>query len=684
MEMLRLPPQNDIRTPSLSKAKRGVMMGPSFFTRSTALSPAFEGGDEKRRSGSTLSNPRHLCRGVQGLTFLLSLFLMISISTLRAATFAFRDLGQPVKEAICWGVYIGPGKTGVRDTVYLSFGQYEAPLFLLTVNPDTGATRQFNGPLSSEMGSWGFAIDHENRIYLGSYYNAHLLRFDPKTERWEDLGRFGKEKDSFICSLTTDPDGKIWGGNYPSTNLFYYDPKTGKDEHFGPMDPDQFYCYPTAGDDGLIYCAIQFEKTDIIVFDPKKKKKTSLIPIEERKAGRISLIKGRDGKVYATPPLQDSWFRIEGEQLVPISKSEIPFPEKTLPDGKQISLTDNGVLRIQNPVTKEEKEILLKYDASGSFIFVVAAGPDGRIYGSSMLPLRLFVYDSGKRMHQDLGKAAFAGGEIYSMGSLDGKLYLCSYPEGRLSVYDPQRPVLFGDKEDSNPRELGPMGESLYRPRTMIAGPHGRIYVGGYPDYGLIGGAIGVYDPKTKEKRTYRHAVQNQSIASLAYIQKSDLIAAGSSIRGGSGTHALEKEAKLILWDPKEEKKVFEIVPVSEAKTILSLAATFDGKLYGITNNEKIFVFDIEKRKVQKVFDLGFGNPIETSLQPGPEGRLYGLTKDTIFIINPKNDQVALLANPPRPIDSGMAILGRKIYYGSGANLWEFEIPVELSVKPTE
>ena len=38
------------------------------LTRSTALSPAFEGGDRKRRSGSTLSKPRHLSRGADGLT----------------------------------------------------------------------------------------------------------------------------------------------------------------------------------------------------------------------------------------------------------------------------------------------------------------------------------------------------------------------------------------------------------------------------------------------------------------------------------------------------------------------------------------------------------------------------------------------------------------------------------------
>jgi len=159
-----------------------------------------------------------------------------------------------------------------------------------------------------------------------------------------------------------------------------------------------------------------------------------------------------------------------------------------------------------------------------------------------------------------------------------------------------------------------------------------------------------------------------------------DLIAAGSSVRGGNGTRPIEKEAKLILWDPKEERKIFEIVPVSEAKTILSLAATEDGILYGITDNEKGFVLDVDKRVVKKVFDLGFKDPLEVSLQGGLEGRLYGLAQEAIFAIDPRNnDEVSLIARPPVSIESGMAILGRKIYFGSGANLWEFELPHEAA-----
>ncbi len=602
--------------------------------------------------------------------------LSISI-TLSSISFAQKDLGTPVKEAVCWGTFLGPGKTGAMDTIYLSFGQYKAPLFLLAVNPDSGQVRQFNAPLSSEMGSWGFAVDRENRIYLGSYYGAHLLRFDPKTEKWEDLGQPTGESESFICKLTTATDGKIWGGTYPSAKLFSYDPKIGVTENFDRMDPDQFYCYPTAGEDGLIYCAIQFAKMDIVIFDPEKKTKTSLIPQESRKPGRMNLIKGKDGQIYVKLSTSDQWSRIEGERLIEITKSGIPYPPSGLPDGRTFRLMHENLLQIENPLNKEKKEIPLQYEAAGSFIFVVGTGPDGKIYGSSMLPLRLFSYDPPSKSLTNLGKASIANGEVYSMGALDGKLYLCSYPEARLSVYDPNKPFRLGENGNSNPRDLGPLGGELYRPRAMVAGAHGNVYIGGYPDYGLLGGAIAAYDPKKNEKRVYRNIILNQSVASLAYIDKLDLIVAGGSIRGGTGTRAVEKEAKLILWTPKEEKKTYEIVPVPGAKTVLSLAVAADGMVYGITDSEKIFVFDPEKKEIRKVLDLGFKEPREVSLQPGPDLRLYGLAKEAIFSIDPTNDRVSLVAKPSVPIHSGMAILGRKIYFGSGANLWEFEIPLE-------
>ncbi|MCX8117584.1 MAG: hypothetical protein N3G78_06630 [Desulfobacterota bacterium] len=601
--------------------------------------------------------------------------LIFSLSVQGDPSHAFRRLGTPIQEGIPWGVYVGPGKSGRMDTLYVVLGRYQESVALLSVSPDTGEVRQFNGPLPSEMGSWGFALDQEGRIYLGTYYRAHLLRFDPKTERWEDLGRPAGEGESFICSLTTAPDGKIWGGTFPSAKLFSYDPKTGKMEDHGRMDEKEFYCYPTAGEDGLIYCAIRFSRTDIVVFDPATKAKRSLLPSTERQPGWLHLTKGRDGKVYAKLP-SGRWYRAEkGTDLVAVSESEIPFPRVGLPDGRRFHLIDPHLLRIENPATGEVREIVLRHEASGAFLFLVGSGPEGRIYGSSMLPLRLFNYDPQTGRMANLGKASFSTGQIYSMGPLGGKLYLCAYPSARLSVYDPAKPLHFGDGPEANPRDLGPFGEGQDRPRAMIAGPQGKVYVGSYPDYGLHGGALNVYDPERGEKRVYRDVVPNQSLASLAFVESLNLIVAGSSVRGGGGTRALEKEAKLLLWDPRKEKKVFETIPVPEAKTILSLAATPDGLVFGITDNEKVFVFDPASRTVRSIFPLGLKNPVEVSLQRGPEGLLYGLTREMIFFIQPGRDEVFPLGKPPVPVTAGMAIGGRQIYFGSHADLYEFEIP---------
>jgi outer membrane protein assembly factor BamB len=615
------------------------------------------------------------------LSLLFAPLLVLSLLTpVPAQADGFRNLGVPVRDAICWRVFAGPGKDGSRDTLYLSYGQFNASLFLYAVNPNTGEGRQYNGPLSSEMGSWGFTLDHDNRIYLGTYYNAHLLRFDPKTETWEDLGRPCGESESFICGLTTSPDGKIWGGTYPSARLFCYDPKTGLTRDFGRMDPDQFYCYPTAGDDGTIYCTILFAKKDLVRFDPRTETTVSLLPSQERKPGRITLSKGTDGKMYAKFLDTNRWFRIDPEdKLGEIPESEIPLPKDVLPDGRQFLLANNRTLRITNPSTREEKEIDLRYEAAGSYIFVVGSGPDGRIYGSSMLPLHLFSYQPAEGALNQLSRLPLSGGEIYSMGSFGGKLYFCTYPGAKLWVYDPKKTFQPGQGEDANPRDLGPVGGQQDRPRAMIAGPYGKVVIGSYPDYGQMGGAISVYVPGTAEKRVYRHVVENQSIASLVDVPSFGLIAAGSSVRGGNGTRATEKEAKLILWDPGEEKKIFEVIPVPEAKTILSLVSTRAGRVYGVTDTGRIFAFDVEKREIRKVFDLGFKDPLEISLQLGPGERIYGLAEEAIFAIDPLTDQISLLAKPPTPIDSGMTIVSGKIYYGAGANLWEYEIPSEPS-----
>jgi len=46
-----------------------------------------------------------------------------------ALTFAFRNLGTPVKEAVCWGVHAGPGKTGLGIPFTFPMPSMRLPFF---------------------------------------------------------------------------------------------------------------------------------------------------------------------------------------------------------------------------------------------------------------------------------------------------------------------------------------------------------------------------------------------------------------------------------------------------------------------------------------------------------------------------------------------------------------------------
>ena len=165
----------------------------------------------------------------------------------------------------------------------------------------------------------------------------------------------------------------------------------------------------------------------------------------------------------------------------------------------------------------------LDYEASGNDIFCLHGGPDGCVYGSSVLPLHLFRYDPKSGKLTDMVKCSAAGGEAYSMATLGGKIYISSYPAARVSVYDPKAPYHYGDQSGDNPRELGRIDDISYRPRSTLAGPLGRIWLASVPDYGRWGGPLSYYDPGTETKKAYYRIVGDGSCYTLAHLEKEKL-----------------------------------------------------------------------------------------------------------------------------------------------------------------
>jgi len=583
----------------------------------------------------------------------------------------FEVLGVPVTKAGYKGCLIAPDPGGEKDLLYFNLNQSGGHLFLLSVDPETGEQRQYFAP--EGPGAWGYILGPDGIIYLGTWDGGLILGFDPgdPDPGIRVLGR-PSETESYIWMFALGGDGRLYGGTYGNAKLIYYDPGTGEMGDLGRMHPTQMYSRTVAaGRDGRIYIGIGTAEGDLVVYDPATGKHSSILPAGTEGVKSVTTKHGRDGHAYAQ--VRERWYRCEYSRLIPVSEFPGP-PRQRFRDGRILESSGNGFYEIRHPDGRLVRSEFT-YSGTGVAIFMVAEGPLGRIYGSTAMPLELFEYDPGTGRMVDLGNPTAVNGEIYSMAVLDDLLYLCAYPGSWLSVYDPGEPWNYGTTPGSNPRGIGYAGDGHLRPRAMVVGPDGRIYIGSLPPYGEHGGALGVYDPgEDSFVENYRHLIPNQSVVTLATDPKSGLIYGGSSNVGGGGTRPIEEDAHLFAWDPAAREKVLDVIPVGGDGSINAMAV-MDGCLY-FTTRPSNSVLQLES---------GGENPRVLATSPGPVldvsldilgDRLVGLTPFCAIELDPSDHRCRTLDPYPAGINCGFAILDGEIYFGSGIELVRYRISV--------
>jgi outer membrane protein assembly factor BamB len=591
------------------------------------------------------------------------------------ASGSFECLGIPVRVGGLMGCVVGPDGRG-GEALYFNFNQTSGKLFLVQVNPDTGESRQFNAP--EGPGAWALITGPDERIYLGTWDGALILRFDPKQpEKGIEVVGKPSPTESYLWQYDIGKDGKLYACTYPQAKLVSFDPGTGAMEDLGRMHPTEMYSRSLAvGPNGKVYVGIGTEKGDLVVFDPATKEHRSIIPPGLRGTPgwqTVGVSRRSDGNVYVE--FGANRMRVDDEALTPVSS----LPERsplTLRDGRMVVSWDRGRFLLLDIKKGGSVERTFRYTANGDYIFVVGLGPSGCIYGSTAMPLEVFRYDPAANRSEHLGN--MPGGEVYSMLEHERKLYLCYYGGAVMNLYDPAKPFWkFGTGADSNPVSFGGVGDGHLRPRAMIYGPGGLIYVGSEPPYGELGGALGVWDPRQNRTiENYRHLIKNQSIVSLAWEPKSGLIFGGSGNYGGGGTRAVEKEALFFAFDPKKREKVFEAALSPGAR---NYPATFaaEGKVF-TTAGDRLFVFDPQAMRVTRTVALP-GAQVEISLGQLGEGRLAGLTAKGVYVYDLRRGELVHTAPAPAAVRCGFAVLGDAVYFGSGAELWRYRFPEPLS-----
>ncbi len=542
---------------------------------------------------------------------------------------------------------VGPGPDG-SQRLYVCY-TYLSSLDLVAYEPGTGKYKVWS---HSEGGAWAMENGPDGCLYLGTYFQGHILRLDPRTDRLEDLGQ-AIPGETYIWQLSLGPDGKLYGCTYPGAKLLQLDPATGVMADLGRMDPTQNYNRTLcAAADGWVYCAIGSEKDDLVAYDPRTKTRRSLIPQNERQAGFGQIIQGEEGYAYGICNGRN--YRLRDGTATPIETLPAAKPLLRLKDGQAAS----------EPDTYPGRELP---------IFRVAAGPDGQVYGSSILPEYLLRFDPKEPKPVTMG--LLPGAEAYSMLSAHGKLYIASYTGATLQIYDPAQPFRPGPERANNPSYYGSTAPEQDRPYDIALGADGKVYLACVPAYGRYGGALSWYDPRTDQIDHVYAPVVDQAVASICALP-GGLLACGTSVEGGPGTQPRAKEAVLFLWDPAARQKVFECVPIPGASSVVNLAAGGDGLVYG-TTGPTVFAFDPKTRTVLSQTHLKQGSIVRAGLLTLDKGRVVALAGSAAALVRytSKTWQVKEFARCDKPLSVGKAVIGSYLYAATDRHLVRCRLP---------
>lgn len=606
-----------------------------------------------------------------GLCRFLLLCCASALAAAQSGGGGFESLGIPVRKGGLMGCVVGPGGHG-GEALYFNFNQLSGRLFLVQVNPDTGEARQFDAPQGP--GAWALIAGPDGKTYLGTWDGALILRLDPeKPERGLEVVGKPSASEDYLWQFDTGKDGRLYACTYPNAKLVRFDPRTGAMEDLGRMHPTEMYARSLAvGPNGKVYIGIGTEKGDLVVFDPATGGHRSILPAGLQGAKgwtTVSVSRRADGRVYAE--FGPTLMRLDDETATVVGRAP-ERPPLRLRDGREVTAFGRGTFSVKDPRTGQVTARTFKYSGAGDHIFMVGVGPGNCVYGSTAMPLEVFRYDPHSGHSEHLG--GMPGGEVYSMIEHEQKLYLCYYGGAVMNLYDPVKTFWnFGSGADCNPISFGGVGDGHLRPRAMIRGPDGLIYIGSEPPYGELGGALGVWDPR--QNRTianYRNVVTNQSIVSLAWEPRSGLIFGGTGNYGGGGTRPVEKEAKFFAFDRNRKRKVFEAALVPGAVKYPATCAA-QGKVFTTVGN-KLFVFDPQSMTVMLTVELP-GAQLDISLDRHRNGRLVGLTSRGVYAFDPDNGKVVHAADAPVPVNCGFALVDDAVYFGSKAELWRYRLP---------
>lgn len=609
----------------------------------------------------------------------------------------FHCIGVPVRADETRSAAVCTDESGRERVVIVARG------YALIVDPVSGACRQLEFEEGKRDYPYAAMSGRSGLFYTGA--GPLLAVLDPFRETfvWRLEPAPGEEISGF--AFAEDEDGFVYATTFPNMKLLRLDPRSGECVSLAQLDAEQKYAMSlAAGNDGWVYAGIGTSAAGIVAYRLSDGTIRTLCGELHKTRGSGHVHAGEDGAVYGSLPAADAdiggaagasdvgWFRLRGGEAEPVEAAAVSPSaykgggyrklHKELSGGRRITgyeLAD-GELVIEE---RDGTHTVLKLDYRGgeTTLSPIALGPDGLVYGTSNHPLHLFRCNPVTGGLQNFGGKMIergGGGNICAYAVQGPYLAGAAYAGGTLHLLDTRLPLSDEPGPARNPK-LVYADERIHRPRSAMPHPDGEhVVYGGFPGYGFVGGALGIWHIPSQTVRMYEHAeiAPYQSTLGLAALTNGDVIG-GTSIETPGGAKPLAEEAVLYRFAWVDGRVTERWTPVPGAREISLLAEDANDRIYGITSNSTLFVFDPQTGNVLLRKDLSAWGVIVRHglIRTVYKGKtvILGLLSRTLYTVDPDTLEVSMLAGLPKEASSGIAIYKGSVFFGCGPELWKYE-----------
>lgn len=459
------------------------------------------------------------------------------------------------------------------------------------------------------------------RLYLGQNLPGHLVRYDPETDAFTDLGP-AFEQSTIVFRMAETPDGKLaLAGNHPA-ELSVYDPESGRFRRYGRIGKaDNGYCYELGVQGDYVYGATRGKSPWELVAVNRTTGERTLLATRPTD-GYINLSGDRAGlRDSDSDPFQP--MLLEGPKLLPDSSGRPaaapppPSPRPKVAHDASTVYEPPGLFTIHfqsSPNDPAWRRATLEVPLAGDILLEAEPLGDGRIAvaAGAYVPVAVFDPQTGAGRQFPLGDLS-----IRSALARDGRIYFTGYPSAAVHVLDPSRPLtnptdspsgpgVAADSPEANPRRLaafpmtdrsgGHIGVGLF-PAPSSAGERpggGRIYLCTRRHRHHRGFSIAWFDPPAADAEEVRSgtldtgtAFDHLQVGGLAQsLDGTKLLVSTSVEPNGQLTGEPPAAAKLFVIDLAAGAISAAHVPVADSTCLAGVAEVEPGVAVGLAFDE--------------------------------------------------------------------------------------------------